>query len=189
LGSPNTRGKRRERRSSKPYNEQLFSYSIIPMQQHCDDVLSLWTQSLLDWTSLSSSDAGLLVHVGVGSEVLVRVDVRKEYSSAYRTLIGTGWEEMRDTKEQGGQGEREGYSQLLDDDCPDSDTRDTTTVRTENSTSENIQRQSIYVTGTVLSCDWRHPTVSCFSLHFKSICRVITDILAVLFLNHRFYNV
>jgi hypothetical protein len=136
-----------------------------------DHFTSEWSLSLSDWTSdfccnseglksdqYTSSDP--TTSCAVGAKVLVRISVDKEHSDRYETLFES-------LSEQDASHERDKfdvYTQIIDDD--DNRVESTSDSKANNVSGNDLTSyRIIYVTGKILSCDWRHPKVASFLVH------------------------
>lgn len=127
-----------------------------------------WSSSLSDWTSDFCSNteglksdqcasSGPTTSCAVGATVIVRISVNKEHSGSYETLLGSLSEQ--DANHDNERDKFDGYTQIIDDD----DNRlESTSASNANNLPGNdtITNRVIYVTGKILSCDWRHPEVT-----------------------------
>jgi hypothetical protein len=131
-----------------------------------DHFASEWSSSLSDWTSdfCSNSEglksdqytsSGPTTSCAVGTKVIVRISVDKEHSDPYETLFES-------LSEQDASHERDkfdGYTQIIDDD--DNRVESTSDPKANHvAGNDATKNRIIYVTGKILSCDWRHPEVT-----------------------------
>jgi hypothetical protein len=131
-----------------------------------DHFTSEWSSSLSDWTSNFCSNSeglksdqnastGPTTSFAVGTKVIVRIPIDEEHSGPYETLLES-------LSEQDGSHERDkfdGYTQIIDDD--DNRAESTSDSKANHfSGNETTTNRIIYVTGKILSCDWRHPEVT-----------------------------
>ena len=133
----------------------------MSMQEDVDFALSDWSQSLADLTTslnlggnvregISNGTASLSVHITVGCKVFVKVDVGEKFFNEYEILLGTDSYARRDNTQ------REGYNEINDEEIIDN--------------NENLQRKkvdnvverkkTIFLTGLIVSCDWKNSKVS-----------------------------
>lgn len=127
---------------------------------------SEWSSSLSDWTSDFCSDSeglksdqyassGPATSIAVGTKVIVRIFVDKEHSGSYETL----YESLTDQDASNERDKFDGYSQIIDDD--ENQVESTSVSKANNISGNDIStNRIIYVTGKILSCNWRHPEVT-----------------------------
>ena len=148
-----------------------------------NDLLRSWSSSLLEWTSTSCEisdeskrykDIWDPAQLSPGSKVFVRIVVSDDLQASYKTLLGSGWEQEVSVADSSSKERLAGYTQIDDDDDDeynDDDNDDDNDRNVENSdfyldsrghqkdVQDTTKEKCIYVTGNILSCDWRHPKV------------------------------
>lgn len=151
-----------------------------------NELLRSWSSSLLEWTTSNCETADEVTRhqqhaqdpaqLSPGTQVIVRIDVTDVLEASFRTLLGSGWEEEMSVTvtDSRSKGRLAGYSQINDDDNYDNennggDKEDSDLYSDPHGRQKNVldvvKDKCIYVTGNIVSCDWRHPKVC--SLHLK----------------------
>jgi hypothetical protein len=147
-----------------------------------NELLRSWSSSLLEWTTSNCEtadevtrhhkDAQDPAQLSPGTQVIVRIDVTDVLEASFRTLFGSGWEEEMSVTvtDSRSKGRLARYSQI-DDDDNDDDNDNNGGVKEESDFNSDprgrhknvldvVKDKCIYVTGNIVSCDWRHPKVS-----------------------------
>ena len=144
-------------------NDASDSGMLSPL--NAESRLADWTQTLVDWTSTSRITAAydgesahdntdnLSINIAIGSQVFVKVYVGAKQLNAYKTLVGS---DAYATVE-ANNNQREGYHQIDDEDFIDENH--------DNGDEKLESRKCIYLTGTIVTCNWRNDKVS-FQNHF-----------------------
>ena len=151
-----------------------------------EELLRSWSSSLVDFTTSNcetaddvtrhNKDAQDPAQLSPGTQVIVRIDVTGALEASFRTLLGSGWkEEMSVTvTDSRSKGRLAGYSQIDDDDNDDNennggDKEDSDLYSDPRGRQKNVldvvKDKCIYVTGKIVSCDWRHPKVCFYPLY------------------------
>ena len=145
-----------------------------------NELLRSWSSSLVDFTTSNCETADEVRHhkdaqdpaqLSPWTQVIVRIDVTDVLEASFRTLLGCGWEEEMSVTVTDGRskGRLAGYSQIDDDDNDDNennggDKEDSDFNSDPRGRQKNVlnrvKDKCIYVTGNIVSCDWRHPKVS-----------------------------
>lgn len=132
---------------------------------------SEWSSSLSDWTSDFCSDSeglkidqyassGPATSIAVGAKVIVRIFVEKENSGPYEKL----YESLTDQDASHERDKFDGYSQIIDDD--ENQVESTSHSKANNiASNDTTTNRIIYVTGKILSCNWKHPEVTLLSAY------------------------
>ena len=135
------------------------------------ELLQSWSASLLEWTSTSHEISDESKHhkdivdpaqLSPGSKVIVRVHISDALQASYRTLLGGGWEQEVGVADSRSKERLAGYTQIDDDDDNDNNDKNAEVSDSRGrheDDKEAMREKCIYVTGNILSCDWRHPKV------------------------------
>jgi hypothetical protein len=144
-----------------------------------NELLLSWSSSLLEWTTSNSETADEVKHhkdaqdpaqLSPGTQVIVRIVVSDVFEASFRTLLGSGWEEEMSVTvtDSRSKGRLPGYSQIDDDDNDDNENNGGDTEHSDlhsdprgrqKNVLNRVKDKCIYVTGNIVSCDWRHPKV------------------------------
>ena len=150
------------------------------------ELLRSWSSSLLDWTTSNCEttddvkrhkDAQDPAQLSPGTQVIVRIDVTDVLEDSFKTLLGSGWEEEMSVTVtySRSKGRLAGYSQFDDDDSADNedigDDKEDSELNCDprgrqKKVLDVVKDKCMYVTGNIVSCNWRHPKVCLHLLKF-----------------------